>query len=179
MRTLIICLGFALLAGCAMHHPSRPPYDPQITVSVRELYFRTKSVVEDGNAKRLSLADSRQFLKQSRMKAKAVRQQIVQTKTTVGEQALLDSLDQEYQSLLRRQRPLRGPAAANLMADLEAWQDIRPLPDTRVYQIADYATPDVSTPDTSDNSNNSKCDKGHGDHGDHGGRDCGCSNGRR
>ncbi len=175
MRILILCLGFALLAGCATHL-HRPPYDPQVTVSVRELYFRTKSVLEDGDRKRLSLADSRRFLRQSRAKTQIVRQQVVQTKTTVGELALLDSLDQEYQSLLRRERPLRSRAAGNLMADLEAWQDIRPLPETLVPQVASYDMSDVSTPDT---TNNSKCDNGHGDHGGHDGHDCGCSSNHR
>ena len=145
-------------------------------MSVRELYFRTKSVTEDGDAKRLSLADSRRFLKQSRAKAQTVRQRVIQTKTTVGELALLDSLDREYQSLLRRRRPLRTPTAVNLMADLEAWQDIRPLPDTRVPQVASYDF--VDTTGTADTSNNSKCDSGHGDSG-HGGHDCGCSGGHR
>jgi hypothetical protein len=169
MRIPIVCLVFALLAGCATH---RPPYDPQVTVAVRELFFRTKKVVEDGG---LTLADSRQFLKQSRAKARAVRQRVIQTRTTAQELAVLDSLDQEYQSLLRRRSPLRGPAATELMADLDRLQVLRDLPDRWVPQVGTYV-PDNDIPSGTTDTRKCRDDHDHHHDHDHDDRDCGCKN---
>ena len=112
-----------LLSGCAF----LSPYDSDAEADIRELMRRTNEVVADGNAGRLSLADSRQFLRQSQARMQVLR--IRTTQNHMSKEALnaLDSLEKEYESLLARNHPLRGREAAELQRRLFALQDLKPV----------------------------------------------------
>ena len=112
-----------LLSGCAF----LSPYDSDAEADIRELMRRTNEVVADGNAGRLSLADSRQFLRQSQARMQVLRIRATQSHMSKEALAALDSLEKEYETLLARKRPLRGRDAAELQRRLFALQDLKPV----------------------------------------------------
>lgn len=117
---LVAC---TLLSGCAF----LSPYDSDAEADIRELMRRTNEVVADGNAGRLSLADSQQFLRQSQARMQVLRIRATQSHMSKEALTALDSLEKEYETLLARKRPLRGHEAAELQRRLFALQDLKPV----------------------------------------------------
>ncbi|EDY18777.1 hypothetical protein CfE428DRAFT_3814 [Chthoniobacter flavus Ellin428] len=175
MKALLppVLLLAAFLSGC-VSEPD-PAYD-LVAVNTLVLNDRTKAAVADGNAGRLSLAESRRFLRQSRAQARGVRARADQCHLSRDELKILDWLDGEYATLLRRPRPLRSASALRLQNSLAALQDLRPV---RMYWIQVKGTPDTSNndTDTSDTDNNRHHDHDGHDHGGHDGHDHGDSGG--
>ena len=134
-----------LLSGCAF----LSPYDSDAEADIRELMRRTNEVVADGNAGRLSLADSRQFLRQSQARMQVLRIRATQNHMSKEALTALDSLEKEYETLLARNHPLRGRAAAELQRRLFALQDLRPVASVFHHEYpATTPADDTSTNDT-------------------------------
>jgi hypothetical protein len=165
-RWLILVLA-GLSSGCALF---RSPYGAETSEDIRELARRTNEVVADGDAGRLSLAESRQFLKQSQAQVQVMRIR------GVGDEARpsLDALDREYAALLQQRRPLRRHTTSELRGTLFALQSLKPAPPVW-FRPATTSTSDDTPTDTSTSDTNSRkdCDKDHDHHGhDRGDRDC-------
>ncbi len=111
------------LSGCAF----LSPYDSDAEADIRELMHRTNEVVADGNAGRLSLADSQQFLRQSQARMQVLRIRATQSHMSKEALTAVDALEKEYETLLARNHPLRGRAAAELQRRLFALQDLKPV----------------------------------------------------
>lgn len=108
----------ALLSGCAF----RSPYDSGAEDSIRELELRTNEVVADGDAGRLSLAESQQFLRQSQAQMQLRAKHSHMSKEAL---ACVDSLDREYARLLARGRPLRSGNASELQGTIFALRNLQ------------------------------------------------------
>lgn len=172
---LVLIVG---VAGCA--HDPEPAYD-FVAVNAQVLGERTKAAVADGDAGRLTLAESRRFLRQSRAQARSIRARAEECRLSADELKILDWLEGEYTALLRRPRPLRWASALRLQNSLDALQELRP---TRSYgywtDATSLDTVDTDTMDTStsdyDHHHHGDGDHDHGGH-DHGGHDHGDSGG--
>jgi hypothetical protein len=125
----------AAFAGCAPFHP----YDPVVAEGLRTLGQRTEVVVEDGDGGRLSLKESRRFLRASQAEARVIRAHVVQCQLNPDEGPILSWLDSEYSRLLSRPRPLRGPAAVRLQNTLATLQMLRPVRAVSI-NVADFPT---------------------------------------
>ena len=164
MKTPLILLAtIALVAGCAMVNVT--PYDPVVADRATQLAKRTNEMLADGDAGRLSLAQSQQFLEQSLGLVRALHTRATQThKSTFGSSTLME-LEKEYEALLARKRPIRSSAARPLLLKLyelqrthEAW---RLHEERRKAREHDDPFP---TPDDTHEDDRSKCKKdGHED----------------
>lgn len=167
---MVALVGF--LSGCA----HSPKYSDAVAVNTLVLSEQTQAVVVEGNAGHLSLADSRQFLQRSRQQARGMRARADECHLSADEVKILDWLDGEYATLLRRPRPLRSASALRLQNSIATLQRLRPV---RIYHIpsdAEVAALNDSVDNsTSDTTNTNNCHDGH----DHGGRDCGCDHGHK
>jgi hypothetical protein len=165
---IVMLVAAGLLAGCG----SFQPYDPVLALDIREMAGRTSEVVTDGEAGRLSLANSRQFLRGCQGQVQVWRARGKLCGLNEQESAMLDSLDEQCAALLARKRPFHGRDAVKLKATLWALQASRPY-HGEVMDIPDtFAAADV--PDAPDSKTNN-CDNKH----DQGGKDCGCRNDHR
>ena len=176
MKTpLLLMLALAAFIPGCVHLPA---YNDAVAVNTWALSEQTQVVVADGNAGRLSLADSRRFLRQSREQARGMRARANECGLSADEMKILNWLDGEYAALLRHPRPLHSASALRLQNSLATLQRLRPV---HIYSIpsgsAVAATSDTIDTDTS-NTNTKNCDRGHDGH-DHGGRDCGCDHGHK
>ncbi len=135
-----------LFCGCI----SFSPYDSAAADDIRELMRRTNEVVTDSDRGRLSLAESRQFLRQSQARLEVLRTR----KSGMSGQArsALAALDAEYQKLLAENRPLRRRETADLRRLIFALQDLRPAPSVFRHEYA-------AAPPADDTSTNDTCVK--------------------
>lgn len=159
---LVVCA--ALFSGCAFFRP----YDPLMAESFRGLGQRTKEVVAEGDSGRLSLAESRRFLRQSQAQMRLVSQRVKPSHLTADERTILASLDGEYDMLLRGKRPLRSSATAKLQNTLLALQTLRPVIDFSAEQDAAPDVDDLSDNDTTSDKKQCDCKDKH----DREDRDC-------
>ncbi|HSI15176.1 MAG TPA: hypothetical protein VK961_24195 [Chthoniobacter sp.] len=147
----------ALSSGCALFNS---PYAAQTGDDIHELVCRTNEVIADGDSGKLSLADSRQFLKQSEAQVQVMRLRHVGAKAKPH----LDDLDREYTVLLEQHSPLRRRTTSDLRSTLFALQSLRPVRSLHYGEgasINDYSSSDIATPDA---PTSSRCDSGHGGH---------------
>ena len=157
MKTLLSLTVMALASlftGCGLFSS---PYSAQTSDDIRELVCRTNEVVADGDAGKLSSADSRRFVKQSQAQVQVMRLRYV------GKEAKprLDDLDREYAALLRRHSPLRRRSTSELRATLFALQSLGPVQAITVSSFND----DVADDSGGDaGSSSGHC---HGDSGGH------------
>lgn len=158
---LIIALA-AFVSGCAHFRT----YDAVVAESARALYERTREVVADGNAGRLSLAESRRFLRQSQAQVRVMRGRTNQCRMSPDELNMLDWLDGEYAALLRQSHPLRGSSAVKLQNTLATLQTLRPVVDFGVVTETATTTDDSFDNNTCD-AKKRDCDKDHDRHHDH------------
>ncbi len=176
----------ACLPGC-IHLPA---YNDTVAVNTWALSEQTQAVVANGNAGRLSLADSRRFLRQSREQARGMRARAHECSLSADEVKILDWLDGEYAALLRHPRPLRSASALRLQNSLATLQRLRPvhiysIPSDNAVATTSDNTIDTNTPDTSKKDCDRKHDHDGHDHGghdhdrDHDDRDCGCDHGHK
>lgn len=170
MKTLLPLFVVALAAlasGCALFHA---PYGADTAEDIRELMNRTNEVVADGDAGKLSLADSRRFLKQSQAQVQVMRLRYVGAEVKPH----LYDLDREYAVLLRQHTPLRRRNTASLRTTLFALQSMTPVHSV-FYRPMPPSTDDALDNTTPDTTSQRNCDKDH-DHGgsNHNDRDCGC-----
>jgi hypothetical protein len=180
MKTpLIIFASVTLLCGCAHVETG----DPLMAERVLDLGVRTREVVAQGNAGRLSLAESRRFLRKSQGEVRSLGQRVELSHLNAQEVDILNWLDGEYDTLLKSRRPLRSQSALKLQNTLYALRTLRPVNNLVLPEVvAGAATASTDDIDTSTNTDTSRkdCDKGH-DHGghDHGKGDCGCDHGHK
>lgn len=164
-----------LSSGCAFFHA---PYGVATSEDIHQLVCRTDEVIADGEAGKLSLADSRQFLKQSQAQVQVMRLRYV------GKEAKphLDALDREYAVLLRQNHPLRRHTTSELRGTLFALQSLKPVRSVFYRETSSSIDDTLTDTTTNDTSSQKDCDKGrdhdHGGH-DHGGHDCGCDHGHK
>jgi hypothetical protein len=179
----------ALVSGCA----HGPRYNDVIAVTTAALNERTNAALADGDAGRLSLADSRRFLRQSRDQVRIMRSRADECRMSVDEVNILDWLDGEYTTLLRRSRPVRSASTLRLQNSLATLQTLRPV---RIYSVETGDTVATASSDsfdsnTCDTQKKKDCDKDHDRHRDHdhhdhdhgghdrGDKDCGCDRDHR
>ena len=150
----------ALLAGCV----ALAPIDPVLEERVTELQTRTFEVLRDGDAGRLSLAESRRFLSESAARAQALHARAVQNRRDSEELAALEKLDALYAVLLAKKQPLRSAGARELWAALTRLREV-----VSWNRIANERTDDESSSATDAPASPEKCpaqsrdgDKRHG-----------------
>lgn len=160
-HSLMVVILASLFSGCGLFSV---PYSAQTSDDIRELVCRTNEVIADGDAGKLSLAESRKFVKQSQAQVQIMRLRYV------GKEAgpRLDDLDREYATLLRKHRPMRRRTTSELRATLFALQSMGPVYPVTVASF-DNDLGDFSGTDTTSSSS-------HCDHGGDGGH-CGHSGG--
>lgn len=104
----------ALLAGCV----ALAPIDTVLEERVTELQDRTFEVLRDGDAGRLSLAESRRFLSESAVRVQALHARAVENRRHPEELAALGQIASCYAILLAQKQPLRSADARELWAAL-------------------------------------------------------------
>ena len=119
---LLALIVSVLFCGCI----SFSPYDSAAADDIRELMRRTNEVVADSDRGRLSLAESRQFLRQSQARLEVLRTR--ESGMSGQARSAVDALDAEYKKLLAENHPLRRRETADLRRLLFALQDLRPVP---------------------------------------------------
>lgn len=112
----------AFLAGCAHGR-----YDDVVAVNAKVLNERTKATLADGDTGRLSLAESRRFLRQSQAQVRTIRARADLCRMSADEVNVLDWLDGEYTALLRRSQPLRTSSGLKLRNSVATLQRLRPV----------------------------------------------------
>lgn len=195
MKTLpLLLLSLAaLLAGCA-HEPAS---NDALAVNTAVLSQRTGAALSNGDAGRLTLAESRTFLRQSREQVRGMRAHAEECRMSPDEVNILDWLDGEYTALLRRPRPVNTATTRRLQNTLATWESLRPGLSYGVASADTTAMSDTSsgsifdTDTTTDRYDRRKkdCDDHHRDHDhdhhdhdhdghdkdhDHNDKDCGC-----
>jgi len=166
-QSLTVGILASLFSGCGL---LSSPYSAQTSDDIRELVCRTNEVVADGDAGKLSSADSRQFVKQSQAQVQIMRLRYV------GKEAKprLDDLDREYATLLQKHRPLHRRTTSELRATLFALQSLGPVRPI-IASSFDTDIGDSSGADTTSSANH--CNSGGGDHCGHRGGGGGGSGG--
>ena len=104
----------ALLAGCV----TLAPIDPVFEERVSELQSRTYEVLKEGDDGRLSLAESRRFLRESLVSVEILHARAVQNRRHPQELAILEDLKRRYAALLTQPQPLRSAKTKELWAEL-------------------------------------------------------------
>ena len=138
MKIPIVALVLAVLwSGCALF---TSPYDYVTTEYIRELTQRTKEVVADGNARRLTLANSRKFLRESQAQVGILRIRANETYMSDDARTLLDILDRCYATLLEHRSPLRTSNTFELRSALNSLQNLAP------YRPVRFSSTQVSSP---------------------------------
>ncbi len=155
MKTPILAfVAGALLSGCAF----LSPYDSGAEEGIRELVRRTNEVVADGDAGRLSLPDSQQFLRQSQAQVRILR--IRDGYMSKKALATVGSLEKEYATLLARHRPLRSRDTSALRGTLFALQAMRSVsPVGRGAASTSSSTDTASDPIENDAATKEECDR--------------------
>lgn len=115
----VALLAGILLSGCFTFSA----YDSDAAEGIAELVRRTNEVVADGDAGRLSLAASQQFLRQCQAQMHVLRVR----DGHIGKEALatVSLLEKDYATLLARHRPLRSRDTSGLRSRLFALQAMR------------------------------------------------------
>ncbi|MDQ3566254.1 MAG: hypothetical protein M3436_19980 [Pseudomonadota bacterium] len=111
------------LTAC-LHTPVADPAGDEV---LRELASRTRETVADGDARRLSLRQSRNFLRQSQATVAALRARSQVSRISAHAHSYLDTLDHQYAVLLEQSQPLRTSTSAELQTTLAALQNMRPF----------------------------------------------------
>ena len=167
MKTRILPLfTAALVAGCV----SFPEYNSVIEDRIEQHARRTEEVVAEGDAGRLSAAQSREYLKQARDIARGLHEIVVKSHGRALRAATLEHLAKQYEALLASGKPLRSSTAVPLGA---TFRELRRLQGYRRHLTKDMefeprsTTESTSTSDDSSSSDrdSSKCKKH--DHDDH------------
>jgi hypothetical protein len=152
--SLAALLAAALLSGCITFSA----YDSDTGESIGELVRRTNEVVADGDAGRLSLADSQQFLRQSQAQMHVLR--VRDGYMSKRALATVNSLDKEYATLLARKRPLRSRDTSALRGTLFALQAMRSVgPVGRGTASTSSSSDTTSDPFENDAATKEECDR--------------------
>jgi hypothetical protein len=164
---LLICAAF--LTSCVLLPRSTVSADNVAAENIRELGVRTREVSADGDAGRLSLKESRKFLRQSQAMVGVLRVRADKVAWVSPEtHHLYDTLDTQYAALLTQGKPLRSKTSGELMATLAALQVMVPYDSgwRSRSSSSGSSTTDTSSDDTCNNSDKDKdkkkdCDKDH------------------
>lgn len=110
----------ALLTSCSF----LAPYDEVTDRSVYELASRTEMALAQADAGQLSLAESQKFLMESIGSVRALKIRAGLRAQNTEEQQVLASLEERYQALAARGKPVRSSLATPLRATLLDLQQI-------------------------------------------------------
>ena len=162
---LLICAAF--LTSCALLPRSFVSVDNVAAENIRELSVRTREVVADGDAGKLSLKESRKFLRQSQAMVGVLRVRADKVASVSPEtQHLYDNLDAHYGALLTQGKPLRSKTSDELITTLAALQVMVPYNSgwrSMRSSSSESSTTDTSsdTCDTTEKDKKKDCDKDH------------------
>jgi hypothetical protein len=160
MKRILLCLALAVFfAGCAASH-----YDPVAGPIIEDLVVRTNEVAKDGDHGRLSLRESRRFLRQSKAMVGVVRARGDAMHMSADTQTVLESADRSYDALLERKAPLRSAAVSGLMTTLVALHEMLPVRNFVVEAAATSALPDDTDTTSADCKKKKECDDRHAHH---------------
>jgi len=149
MKVITAFFAAAFLSGCVVS-----PYGSDSEQDIRELVRRTNEVVADGDRGRLSLAESRQFLRQSQARLEVLRTR--DSGMSKKAMSAVDALDAEYQKLLAENRPLHRRETADLRRLLFALQDLRPVPSVFRRESSGPPSDDNTSNDTATKTDDEK-----------------------
>jgi hypothetical protein len=110
-----------LLSGCSF----LAPYDQVADQAIYELASSTEAALAEADAGELSEAESQRFLRQSMGRVRALQTRASLKPQNTEEQQVLTDLEQRYQELANRGKPLRRSVATGLRATLFDLQQIQ------------------------------------------------------
>lgn len=142
----------ALLPGCVFFKFTRVPYDDVSLAEIKELEQRTREVVFDGDRRRLSLKESRKFLRQSQAQLGVVRIRGVNEEA----RGYLDAVDRSYAALLERTSPIRSSNTIELRVALS---NLRGLGQVHGVWLSNPPPSPPSTPDLFENTDRDREDR--------------------
>jgi len=161
VKKSLLCLAHAFFfAGCAnLRH-----YDPVAGPIIEDLVVRTNEVAKDGDQGRLSLKESRRFLRQSKAMVGVVRARSDAMHMNADTQSVLEAADRNYDTLLQRKAPLRSAAISGLMTSLFALHEMLPVRTFVMETAAPTPLPDDTDTTSTDCKRKKECDDRHTHH---------------